>query len=115
MRRAAAANFACSAGSTLVRLLLDPLHVRPEARATREIQCEVRAEPAGLGHWIDQARERHATRIGKIVAARQEASWHMHRIERLDRARHRMRTEPGRVDEPLGRDHEASVLRRLRR
>src|SRR5436305_9009554 len=64
---------------------VDPFHVRPEARLPGEIERDMNAEAAGLGHRIDQSRERTLPGQRIIVALGVELTRYEFAIESFER------------------------------
>lgn len=84
---------------------VDPLDIRSEAHAAREIERQVRAEPRGAGFRsrVDEARDvRVRRRVGEVVALGVVQA--LLPVCRHDHVVDGRRAESGRVDESLGCD-----------
>ncbi len=80
---------------------LDPLHVRPEARAPGQIEREVNAEPALLGQRVDETLERSPAAEREVVALGEVRRRDMAGRKALHDPRHGGRLYAGAVDQQL--------------
>src|SRR6188768_508362 len=105
-RREIRANRGVERGRTaLVERVVDaalPRDVRSEARGAPEVEGHVHAEPARLGHRVDEVPERRGTREREVVALREMLARNGSERNAAQRTRDARRAEAGRVHDGAG-------------
>ena len=79
-----------------------PLHVGAELGLAAQVQRQMHAQAAGLGHGVDQPAEGGAAGQGEVVALGEERPGHVARVQPLRARGQRGRLQAGGVDHGAG-------------